>query len=188
MTQPNFVVCAVDRCHNGKCSKLHCRLMLCTRLHHFCNMNGSAGLISSLSSTSSAAATVSVRVKSVGDWWEADLESKLFRLAEGALAREWNIQLLLVQEGDKMPVSLSPMSSGPHLQAYCANEWKPTLHLEKNLLSDLCFHTIQVSANWTAGLHANAMTCCLMALILVLHHGSLDVAHKTYSVHSTNYR
>jgi hypothetical protein len=29
--------------------------------------------------------TVSVRVKSVGDWWEADPQSKLFRLAENAL-------------------------------------------------------------------------------------------------------
>jgi len=29
--------------------------------------------------------SVSVRVKSVGDWWEADPQSKLFRLAENAL-------------------------------------------------------------------------------------------------------
>ena len=29
--------------------------------------------------------TVSVKVKSVGDWWEADPQSKLFRLAENAL-------------------------------------------------------------------------------------------------------
>lgn len=28
---------------------------------------------------------VSVKVKSVGDWWEADPQSKLFRLAENAL-------------------------------------------------------------------------------------------------------
>lgn len=28
---------------------------------------------------------VSVRVKSVGDWWEADPQSKLFKLAENAL-------------------------------------------------------------------------------------------------------
>lgn len=52
--------------------------------------------------------SVSVRVKSVGDWWEADPESKLFRLAERALAREWNVQPLLVREGGTMPVSLSP--------------------------------------------------------------------------------
>lgn len=29
--------------------------------------------------------SVSVKVKSVGDWWEADPQSKLFRLAENAL-------------------------------------------------------------------------------------------------------
>ena len=54
---------------------------------------------------------VSVRVKSVGDWWEADPESKLFRLAERALAREWNVQPLFVREGGTMPVSLGPTSS-----------------------------------------------------------------------------
>ena len=48
--------------------------------------------------------SVSVRVKSVGDWWEADRESKLFRLAERALAREWNVQPLFVREGGTMPV------------------------------------------------------------------------------------
>ena len=48
---------------------------------------------------------VSVRVKSVGDWWEADPESKLFRLAERALAREWSMQPLFVREGGTMPVS-----------------------------------------------------------------------------------
>ena len=32
--------------------------MLCTKLHHLCNMSGVAGLILSMSSTSSAAATV----------------------------------------------------------------------------------------------------------------------------------
>ena len=52
--------------------------------------------------------TVSIRVKSVGDWWEADPESKLFRLAEKALAQEWNVQPLLVREGGTMPVSHRP--------------------------------------------------------------------------------
>ncbi len=54
---------------------------------------------------------MSVRVKSVGDWWEADPESKLFRLAERALAREWNVQPLFVREGGTMPVSRSTPSS-----------------------------------------------------------------------------
>ena len=59
--------------------------------------------------------SVSVRVKSVGDWWEADPESKLFRLAERALAREWNVQPLFVREGGTMPVSqtLSCVASQP---------------------------------------------------------------------------
>ena len=60
--------------------------------------------------------SVSVRVKSVGDWWEADPESKLFCLAERALAREWNVQPLLVREGGTMPVTLPVLV---HLQAYC---------------------------------------------------------------------
>ena len=45
-----------------------------------------------------------VRVKSVGDWWEADPESKLFKMAEGALTREWGRQPLFVREGGTMPV------------------------------------------------------------------------------------
>ena len=62
--------------------------------------------------------TVSVRVKSVGDWWEADPESKLFRLAERALAREWNVQPLFVREGGTMPVSIEPSDVYcTHLQA-----------------------------------------------------------------------
>ena len=60
--------------------------------------------------------SVSVRVKSAGDWWEADPESKLFRLAERALAREWNVQPLLVREGGTMPVRLG--RTGSHFQAY----------------------------------------------------------------------
>lgn len=46
-----------------------------------------------------------VRVKSVGDWWEADPESKLFRMAEAALTREWSRRPLFVREGGTMPVS-----------------------------------------------------------------------------------
>ena len=46
--------------------------------------------------------TVSVRVKSIGDWWEADPQSKLFRLAERALHREWNVWPLYVREGGTM--------------------------------------------------------------------------------------
>ncbi|DBB02245.1 TPA: hypothetical protein ACH3X3_011267 [Trebouxia sp. C0006] len=60
---------------------------------------------------------MSVRVKSVGDWWEADPESKLFRLAERALAREWKVQPLFVREGGTMPVAstLEKMLAAPAL-------------------------------------------------------------------------
>ena len=46
--------------------------------------------------------SVSVRVKSVGDWWEADPQSKLFRLAERALYKEWQVWPLYVREGGTM--------------------------------------------------------------------------------------
>ena len=49
-----------------------------------------------------------VRVKSVGDWWEADPESKLFKMAERALTREWGRQPLFVREGGTMPVRPLP--------------------------------------------------------------------------------
>ncbi|KAK9917148.1 hypothetical protein WJX75_001304 [Coccomyxa subellipsoidea] len=49
--------------------------------------------------------TAAVRVKSVGDWWEADPESKLFKMAERALTREWGRQPLFVREGGTMPVA-----------------------------------------------------------------------------------
>ena len=37
---------------------------------------------------------VSVKVKSVGDWWEADPDSKLFRLAEKALFKVLHLHIL----------------------------------------------------------------------------------------------
>lgn len=52
--------------------------------------------------------TAAVRVKSVGDWWEADPESKLFKMAERALTAEWGRQPLFVREGGTMPVSALP--------------------------------------------------------------------------------
>lgn len=54
--------------------------------------------------------SVAVRVKSVGDWWEADPESKLFKMAERALTREWGRQPLFVREGGTMPVCPSPLN------------------------------------------------------------------------------
>ena len=55
--------------------------------------------------------SIAVRVRSVGDWWEADPESKLFRLAEKALVKEWGVQPLFVREGGTMPVSVRLPSS-----------------------------------------------------------------------------
>lgn len=80
-----------DACVAQRCA---CDVMGCCRAHIEHEFN-------KLRSSNS----VSVRVKSVGDWWEADPESKLFCLAERALAREWNVQPLLVREGGTMPVS-----------------------------------------------------------------------------------
>eukprot|EP00884_Botryococcus_braunii_P000755 jgi/Botrbrau1/10680/Bobra.139_2s0010.1 len=61
--------------------------------------------------------TVSLRVKSVGDWWEADPHSKLFLLAEKVLEQEWGIRPLLVREGGTMPVAsmLETMLGAPAL-------------------------------------------------------------------------
>ena len=70
--------------------------------------------------------SVSVRVKSVGDWWEADPESKLFCLAERALAREWNVQPLLVREGGTMPVCLGLTTSDAH--SFCFILGGKTMH------------------------------------------------------------
>ncbi|KAK9839468.1 hypothetical protein WJX81_003920 [Elliptochloris bilobata] len=61
--------------------------------------------------------TVTVRVKSVGDWWEADPESRLFKMAERAVAREWGRAPLFVREGGTMPVAsaLEKMLGAPAL-------------------------------------------------------------------------
>ncbi len=48
--------------------------------------------------------SIAVRVKSAGDWWEADPASRLFRMAERAVSREWGTQPLFVREGGTMPV------------------------------------------------------------------------------------
>ena len=49
--------------------------------------------------------SISMRVRSVGDWWEADPESRLFRLAERAVEREWGQKPLYVREGGTMRAS-----------------------------------------------------------------------------------
>lgn len=51
---------------------------------------------------------VSVRVKSVGDWWEADPQSKLFRLAENALYKVSTV------DTSRQLVVLHPLD--PHLR------------------------------------------------------------------------
>ena len=57
-----------------------------------------------------------VRVKSVGDWWEADPESKLFKMAERALTREWGRQPLFVREG-------GPCLCAPAYHPCCSHSW-----------------------------------------------------------------
>ncbi|KAK2079339.1 hypothetical protein QBZ16_003030 [Prototheca wickerhamii] len=48
---------------------------------------------------------VDLRVHSVGDWWEADPQAPLTRLAERVVREEWGAQPLLVREGGTMPVA-----------------------------------------------------------------------------------
>ena len=50
---------------------------------------------------------IAVHVKSVGDFWDADPKSVLFKLAERAVYNEWGCLPLLVREGGTMPVSIS---------------------------------------------------------------------------------
>ncbi|KAI8475319.1 MAG: Zn-dependent exopeptidase [Monoraphidium minutum] len=52
-----------------------------------------------------SANSVDVRVHSVGDWWEADPESDVFKMAERAVRREWGVAPLYVREGGTMPVA-----------------------------------------------------------------------------------
>lgn len=44
---------------------------------------------------------LSVKVHSIGDWWEADPDSPLMRLAERAVQQEWGVTPLLVREGEQ---------------------------------------------------------------------------------------
>jgi len=55
-----------------------------------------------------SANSIALRVRSVGDWWEADPESRLFRLAERAVEREWGQKPLYVREGGTMRALLNP--------------------------------------------------------------------------------
>ena len=47
---------------------------------------------------------VAVRLRSVGDWYEADPGSALFGVAERAVAKQWGRPPLYVREGGTMPV------------------------------------------------------------------------------------
>ena len=61
--------------------------------------------------------SISVKVHSVGDWWEANPGSELMQIAEGAVAAEWGVTPLLVREGGTMPVAsaLEKMLNAPAL-------------------------------------------------------------------------
>jgi Cys-Gly metallodipeptidase DUG1 len=58
---------------------------------------------------------ISVKVHSVGDWWEANLKSPLMKKAEEAVRDAWGVQPLLVREGGTMPVAsdLEKMLNAP---------------------------------------------------------------------------
>ena len=47
---------------------------------------------------------VAVRLRSVGDWYEADPGSALFGVAERAVEKQWGRPPLYVREGGTMPV------------------------------------------------------------------------------------
>lgn len=49
--------------------------------------------------------SISIKVHSVGDWWESNPQSSLMRMAEEAVAAEWGEMPLLVREGGTMPVA-----------------------------------------------------------------------------------
>lgn len=61
--------------------------------------------------------SISVKVHSVGDWWEANPGSELMQLAEKAVKEEWKEMPLLVREGGTMPVAsaLEKMLDAPAL-------------------------------------------------------------------------
>lgn len=61
--------------------------------------------------------SISVKVHSVGDWWEAHPGSELMQLAEKAVSEEWKEMPLLVREGGTMPVAsaLEKMLDAPAL-------------------------------------------------------------------------
>ena len=60
---------------------------------------------------------VSIRVHSIGDWWEADPNSAYMKMAETVIGREWQQKPLLVREGGTMPVAstLEKMLGAPAL-------------------------------------------------------------------------
>ena len=49
--------------------------------------------------------SIKVTVHSIGDWWEADPNCRLVRLAEDAIRKVWKETPLLVREGGTMPVA-----------------------------------------------------------------------------------
>ena len=49
--------------------------------------------------------SIKVTVHSFGDWWEADPNCRLMKLAENAIEKEWGETPLLVREGGTMPVA-----------------------------------------------------------------------------------
>ncbi len=78
----------------------------------------------------------------MGDWWEADPESRLFKMAERAVRKEWGVDPLYVREGGTMPVAslIEKLVGAPALMvpmgqssdnAHLANERLRRLNLVK---------------------------------------------------------
>ena len=123
--------------------------------------------------SASVASQVDVLVHSVGDWWEADPESKLFKMAERAVTREWGMPPLYVREGGTMPVAslIEKLLGAPALMipmgqssdnCHLANERLRRVNLVKgknvvrNLLEELAAASAVVAPQPAADLEATA--------------------------------
>lgn len=98
-------------------------------------------------------AQVSLRVKSVGDWWEADPHSKLFLMAEKVLEQEWGVRPLLVREGGTMPVS-PPFFFSPSASILC---FGPQMGFASKTFADSLSSPLLSAATMFNGLKAVCM-------------------------------
>lgn len=81
---------------------------------------------------------VTVTVVTAGDWWEANVDSKFFKMAERAVKREWGQDPLYVREGGTMPLA---STFEKVLDA-------PSMHIPMGQASDNC-HLANERIRWT---------------------------------------